>query len=110
MRTIIPADARLIPKQAKKVFTGQIYNVYHWEQPLFDGTTATFEMLGRPDTIQVLAIKDHQLVVLNEEQPNSGRAFYGLPGGRHDVPEETELDAAKREMLEETGMTFKTWK
>jgi 8-oxo-dGTP pyrophosphatase MutT (NUDIX family) len=77
---------------------------------MFDGTTATFEMLSRPDTIQVLAIKDHQLVVIHEEQPGLGRPFYGLAGGRHDVPTETELEAAKREVLEETGMTFKTWK
>jgi ADP-ribose pyrophosphatase len=109
MRTIVPAGARLIPKIAKKVFTGQIFDVYHWEQELFNGEKATFEMLGRPDTLQILAIKDGKLVILHEEQPGSG-PFYGLPGGRHDVAGETELEAAQRELLEETGLTFKTWK
>ncbi|HEX3082743.1 MAG TPA: NUDIX domain-containing protein [Candidatus Saccharimonadia bacterium] len=109
MRTITPANARLIPKDAKKVFAGQIFDVYHWEQDMFDGTKATFEMLGRPDTLQVLAVKDGKLVVLHEQQPGS-KPFYGMPGGRHDHPGETELEAAKREMLEETGMTFKHWK
>lgn len=109
MRTIIPTDARLIPKHAKKVFTGQIYDVYQWEQELYNGTTATFEMLGRPDTIIVLPIKDGKIVIVDEEQPTMKRA-YGLPGGRHDNPTETELEAAQREVLEETGMRFKTWK
>lgn len=109
MRTIIPTDARLIPKQAKKVFSGQIFDVYQWDQELYDGSTAVFEMLGRPDTIIVLPIKDGKLVVCDEEQPTMKRA-YGLPGGRHDVPTETELEAAKREVREETGMEFATWR
>ncbi|HVQ44689.1 MAG TPA: NUDIX hydrolase [Candidatus Saccharimonadia bacterium] len=110
MRTILPAKHRLIPSQAKRVFQGQIYDVYQWPQEMFDGSTATFEMLKRPDTIQIMAVKDHKLVVLEEQQPSMGPAFYGLPGGRHDNPAETELDAAKRELLEETGMTFTNWR
>lgn len=110
MRTILPTEYRLVPENAKCVFTGTIFRVYQWEQELFDGTTTTFEMLKRPDTLQVLAIKDGQLVVLLEQQPSFGKATYGLPGGRHDVESETELQAAQRELLEETGMTFKNWR
>jgi 8-oxo-dGTP pyrophosphatase MutT (NUDIX family) len=110
MRTILPAKHRLVPKHAKKVFTGNIFDVYQWEQELFDGSKATFEMLKRPDTIQVLAVKDHKLVLLREEQPSMGPAYYSLPGGRHDVEAETELDAAKRELREETGMIFSDWR
>ena len=109
MRTIIPSGARLIPKNAKKVFTGKIFDVYHWDQEMFDGSKEVFEMLGRPDTLQILAIKDGKLVIVHEQQPGS-KPFYGMPGGRHDVPGETEVEAAKRELLEETGLTFKTWK
>lgn len=110
MRTVFPAKYRLVPEHAKRVFKGQIYDVYQWDQELYDGSKAVFEMLKRPDTIQVLAIKDHKLIVLKEQQPSMGPAFYGLPGGRHDHDSETELEAAKREVLEETGFTFKTWK
>lgn len=110
MRTILPAKHRLIPPQAKLVFKGQIFDVFQWEQELYDGTSATFEMLRRPDTLQVMAVRDHQLVVLKEEQPSMGPAFYGLPGGRHDVSTETEVEAAQRELREETGMVFKHWR
>jgi ADP-ribose pyrophosphatase len=109
MRTILPEGAVLIPKEAKLVFKGIIYDVYQWEQAMFDGTKRTFEMIKRPDTVSVIAIKDGKLVVLEQEQPNESR-YYDLPGGRHDVENETELDSIKRETLEETGMTFRSWK
>ena len=109
MRTVTPKNAKLIPENAEQVFKGQIFDVYHWRQEMFDGSTETFEMLKRPDTIKIIAIKDKKIVILEEEQPDH-KFFLDLPGGRHDVEFETELDAAKREMLEETGMSFKTWR
>lgn len=109
MRTIIPNNAKLIPEKAKRVFKGQIFDVYQWQQEMFDGSFETFEMLKRPDTIKVMAIKGDKIVVTEEEQPNHS-SFLDLPGGRHDVETETELDAAKRELIEETGMKFKSWK
>jgi len=109
MRTIIPKDAKLIPQEAKQVFKGVLFDVYQWPQEMYDGSTATFEMLKREDTVSVLAIKDGKLVVLEQEQPQMG-FFYDVPCGRHDNEAETELQAAQRETLEETGMTFKTWR
>lgn len=109
MRSYTPPKAHLVPEQAERVFKGIIYEVYQWQQLMFDGSYQTFEMLKRPDTVKVLAIEDEQIIILDQEQPGS-EPFYDLPGGRHDVESETELQAAQREMLEETGMTFKTWK
>lgn len=109
MRTITPKDARLMPPNAKRVFKGVIYDVYHWPQTLFDGTVATFEMLRRQDSIKVVAIKDDNIIILDDEQPTHAPGI-ALPGGRHDIEAETELECAKRELLEETGMRFKNWK
>jgi ADP-ribose pyrophosphatase len=110
MRTLLPPKAKLIPENAKRVFQGEIFDVYQWPQEMYDGSQATFEMLKRADTVTVLAVKDHKLVVLNESQPSSPHSYYATPGGRHDVDSETELEAAQREMLEETGLTFKSWR
>lgn len=109
MRSKLPKRAVLVPENATRVFKGIIYDVYHWEQTLFDGTTTTFEMLKRPDTVKVIAVKDNKIVVLEQKQPNQG-LFYDIPGGIHDRDEEDELEAVKRELLEETGLTFQTWK
>lgn len=109
MKKIVPSDAVLLPKQAKKIFQGEIFSVHQWPQKLYDGSTATFEMLKRPDTVAVLAVVDDKLLVLDEEQPNRG-ARMSWPGGRVDPSDASTLEAAKREMLEETGYAFKQWK
>lgn len=109
MRTVVPHDAILVPSSAKRVFKGIIFDVYQWQQERFDGTKATFEMLKRPDTVEVLAVKDGKIIAIQDEQPGR-KAQLMLPGGRHDQPEQSELECAQRELLEETGMTFNTWR
>lgn len=109
MRSYIPENARLIPENAECVFKGIIFDVYHWQQELYDGSFTIFEMLKRPDTVEVLAIKDGKIVVQEQEQPGT-KMFLDFPCGRHDVESESELEAAKRELLEETGMSFRNWK
>jgi ADP-ribose pyrophosphatase len=110
MRNVVPPDARLVPENAKLVFKGIIHEVYQWEQKMFDGSYQTFEMLKRPDTVKIIAIKDDKIVILKQLQPDDDKYFYDVPGGRHDDDNEDELQAAKRELLEETGLTFKNWK
>lgn len=110
MRTVLPPKARLVPPNAKRVFKGIIFDVYHWQQPAFDGSAITFEMLKRPDTVAIIAVRDNKLVVVQEQHAEIPEPFLNFPGGRHDRDDETELDAAKRELAEETGLTFKTWK
>jgi ADP-ribose pyrophosphatase YjhB (NUDIX family) len=109
MRTYIPKRAHLIPQNAKKVFSGIIFDIYQWQQKLYDGSDATFEMAKRPDTVNVLAIRDDNVVIVRDEQPGRG-SIVSLPAGRHDNENETELEAAKRELIEETGFSFHTWK
>jgi ADP-ribose pyrophosphatase len=109
MRKTLPKRAVLVPPHAKRVFKGIIYDTYHWQQELYNGAKATFEMLKRPDTVKTIAIDGNKIIILEQEQPNHG-LFYDIPGGIHDNNEEDELAAAKRELLEETGLTFKLWK
>jgi ADP-ribose pyrophosphatase len=101
---LLPEGAKMVPTEAARVFKGEIYDVYQWPQKMFDGSTKTFEMLKRVDTVQIIAVKDGKIVVVLEEQPHKAK-FYGVPGGRVDPGEDT-LTAAKRELLEETGMVF----
>lgn len=109
MRRYIPNNAYLVPDDAECVFKGVIYDVYQWQQKMYDGSSATFEMLKRPDTLKVIAIHDGKIIITEQEQPGLGH-FYDLPGGRHDRDDEDELEGAKRELLEETGMSFRNWK
>lgn len=122
MRKFVPEKAKLIPEEAEKVFQGKIWAVYQWPQKMFDGSFETFEMLRRADTVKIIAIvtaeearqlgfeaDEPQLIVTKQEQPRKD-SFYDYPGGRMDEEDPDELVAAKRELLEETGLSFRNWK
>lgn len=90
------------PANAKKVFAGVIYDVYQWPQQLYDGTTVTYERINRQNTVSVLGVtKDKQILLIEEEQPHRPKQI-NLMAGKID-PGETALQAAERELLEETG-------
>lgn len=94
---------------AKKVFSGVLFDVYQWEQELYDGSVETFERASRIDTVEVFAVlPDKTLLYLEDHQPQREQAFHCLPGGRID-PGEDPLTAAKRELLEEAGYTSDDW-
>lgn len=102
-----------IPQNAKLVFKGKIFDTYQWEQELYDGSIATFEALKRPDTIQIIptvvdpSTGSGKIFMAREEQPNKPLSD-SLLGGRIEEGEEA-LVAAKRELLEESGMESDDW-
>lgn len=109
MKKVLPSNAITIPDKAERVFKGQIFDVYQWQQKMFDGSIKTYEMVKRIDTIQVIAIEGDKLILTVDEQP--GRpAHLQFPGGRPDPEDKSWLDTAKRELLEETGKTFGDWR
>jgi ADP-ribose pyrophosphatase YjhB (NUDIX family) len=110
MKKIIPEASILIPDEVECVFRGIIFDVYQWSQKLFDGSEQTFEMLKRSDTVTAICITDSQhIIVIDDEQPHLG-SRKSFPGGRVDDVDETIEAAAEREILEETGYSFKNWR
>ena len=97
-----PKSKQPIPDHAKKVFDGVIFDVYQWEQELFDGTKTIFEKLKRSDTVVVFPVLDDGKIILTEQQQPGKQSFIGATGGRVDEGEDI-LEAAKRELLEESG-------
>lgn len=96
-----------IPKNAKRVFKGVIFDVYQWQQKMFDGSYETFEMLKRVNTIEVIAVKDKKICISEQSQPTK-KDFFSLFGGRAEKGEQP-LATAKRELLEESGLKSNDW-
>jgi ADP-ribose pyrophosphatase len=91
------------PSNAKKVWDGDIIDVWTWEQSMFDGSTSTFECITRPDTASVIAFLDPDTVLLTrQQQPHKPEPFIDFPGGRIDTGEDPQMGAL-RELQEETG-------
>lgn len=91
-----------IPKEAKLVFKGILFDVYHWQQDQFDGTKKTFEKLKRKDSVNVLPITEEgKILILHEEQPGE-TPYITIPGGQIE-PDEDPATAGRRELLEESG-------
>ncbi len=91
-----------LPENAKRVFEGKIFDVYQSEQELYDGTTAIFEKIVRPDTIMVFPVlPDGRILMIEDTQPLRD-TILTVPSGRIEEGETPEI-AARRELLEETG-------
>jgi len=90
------------PRGARRVFKGKIFDVYQWKQKLFDGSYGTFERLKRPDTVTIIPILGNGKVMIVREQQPGTKSFLSVIGGRVD-PGERIIEAARRELLEETG-------
>jgi 8-oxo-dGTP pyrophosphatase MutT (NUDIX family) len=103
-----PASKQPIPAHAKKVFKGKIFDVYQWEQKLFDGSKTTFEKILRQDTVNVFPVTEEGKIILAEQEQPGEKPFIGCLGGRIDK-DETPLQTAKRELLEEGGLKANKW-
>ncbi|MBM3256715.1 MAG: NUDIX domain-containing protein [Candidatus Liptonbacteria bacterium] len=97
-----------IPPHAKYVFKGKLFDVWQWEQKLYDGSIKTFERVWRPNTVLIIGTVGDKILIQTEEQPDREEPFESLPGGRPDGEEEP-LVTAKRELLEETGYSSDDW-
>ncbi len=71
------------------------------------------DIVRHPGSVVILAVdesrREPQVLLEVQYRYTVGKKIWELPAGRID-PGETELAGAKRELLEETGFTAKSWK
>jgi len=95
-------------KPASLVFKGKLFKIYQWKQKQFDGSHQIFERAERLDSVQIIASFGKKVIMIKEHQPGKPLPYFGLPGGRVEEGEKP-INAAKRELLEETGYESKNW-
>jgi ADP-ribose pyrophosphatase len=113
----MPINAKLSSKLSRVVsseiaFKGPVFSVFtdHVEEP--DNVHARRDVIRHSGSVVILAIDDSRRVpsVLLERQYRyaADERMWELPAGRIDPGEEMR-EAAKRELLEETGFTARRW-
>ncbi|MDD2731193.1 MAG: NUDIX hydrolase [Candidatus Portnoybacteria bacterium] len=90
------------PTDSKLVFEGVRYKIFQAPRVQFDGSTKTFEYLIRPDSVTVFAFITPDEILLTEQLHPGSESFFDFPGGQVDKGE-THEEAARRELVEETG-------
>lgn len=107
----MPKDEPASLKVAKRevVFTGKIWDVIS-EAFDYNGTQLVREFVAHPGAVAVIALNENQEVLLIKQYRHPVREYlWEIPAGLLDVPGESRLEAAKRELLEETGYIADEW-
>ena len=75
-----------------------------------DGETSEREIVAHPGAVVIAAHDDEVVFMVRQPREAVGEeALLELPAGKLDVEEETPLEAAKRELVEEVGVEAGDW-
>lgn len=95
----------------EEIYNGKIIKVERWEVSLPNGKTAPREIVRHNGAAAIVPVDAAGNVTLvRQYRVAVGRFTWEIPAGKLDSPDEDPLDAAKRELKEETGYTAERWK
>ncbi|GAB2696975.1 NUDIX domain-containing protein [Paenibacillus thermoaerophilus] len=93
--------------RTEQIFQGRIISLQVDEVELPNGSIATREIVRHPGAVAVLPIKGDRMIVVEQYRKPLGKSLVEIPAGKLDGGEDP-LEAAKRELMEETGYTCPT--
>ncbi len=95
---------------SEPVFRGRIWDVYRDLVALDDEREVTREYVHHPGAVTVLALDDDERVLMIRQYRHAVRTeLWELPAGLLDVAGEDPLEAARRELAEETDLRAGRW-
>ena len=94
---------------SKVIYEGKIWNVVSEDFP-FKDEILTREFVEHTGAVAVLTIDENENVLFIKQYRRPVKSFlWEIPAGLLDVPGESKLDAAKRELAEEAGLVAESW-
>ena len=95
---------------SQEVYHGKLINVEHWQVRLPNGQTALREIVKHRGAAAIVPLDEQGNVTLVcQHRVAVGRFTWEIPAGKLDGDGEDMLDAAKRELEEETGLHAENW-
>ena len=96
-------------REEKRVFSGVLLNLNEDMVELNDGSVKTREYIKTADASCCVALdKDNNIILVKQFRYAHRKELIELPAGKIDFGE-TPIEAAKRELLEETGFISNEW-
>jgi 8-oxo-dGTP pyrophosphatase MutT (NUDIX family) len=94
----------------RTVFSGRVWSVDTDTVTLTDGQIVDRDVLRHPGAVAVLALDDHERLVLVQQYRHPlGALLWEAPAGLRDAPGEPLQQTAERELAEETGLAAARW-
>ena len=95
---------------SKTIFEGRIFSIYYDTVELPDGNVAGRELLRHRGAVCIIPVTDDGKVIIEKQfRYPVDQIITEIPAGKLDFKAEPRLDAAKRELKEETGYTAEQW-
>lgn len=95
---------------SEKVFAGKVLTLCTDRVRMSDGSVAVREVVAHPGAVGVVALDDaHRIVLVNQYRHPVRARLDELPAGLLDVPGESAVVAAQRELAEEAALTARRW-
>ena len=92
------------------IYDGKIMHVYRDDIRLPDGGTGIREIMRHIGAVCIVPITDDGKIILEKQYRYAvGKVVIEIPAGKLDFADEVPLEAAKRELKEETGYTAENW-
>jgi ADP-ribose diphosphatase len=96
---------------SETVYEGKIARVRRDQFRYPDGSIAEREVVGHPGAVAMVAHDDlHVYLVRQPREAVGEESLLELPAGKLDVPGESPIDCAKRELAEEIGKGASEWR
>jgi len=93
-----------------EVFRNRLITVRNDKVRMPDNHVAERTVVAHPGAVAVLALDPAgRALMIRQYRHPAGRVMWELPAGLRDHPDEPLVEAAKRELLEETGYQAATW-
>ena len=95
---------------SSEVYSGRLLHVYKDNIVLPNGKKSTRELIRHNGAVAVVPLLDNGNVIAEHQfRYPFGKVIVEIPAGKLDSPDEDHLEAAKRELREETGYTASDW-